>query len=100
MKRLTAVLMSVALASCNIPGELSPDQQQSLASALATTCPFVQALKPLVQGNSGALTAWWVMEQYCPPNAPPTHVAQVLATIAAAVTLRPYIQRAHLSHAN
>ena len=87
------LLMSLGLASCSMTGELNPSTQAQLNTALAATCPWM-ALHPLLPINwpAGARTAFYVMESACPPNYPPTNVAQILAIIAAATTLRPYIR--------
>ena len=95
MRRMILTLLTCfSLAACNVAGELDPSTQEKLANALRVTCPFVEPLKTVTaNAPEGVHTALFVMEAHCPPNSPPTNVYAILAVIAAAVTLRPYIHR-------
>ena len=96
MLKLASLAGALALAVAGLAGcaggVLSPTATADIQTALSTACPIVAAASA-IKLNKTEAAALNTLKLACPPNAPPTNEAVVIADIVQAYTLlKPLIK--------
>src|ERR1700744_1828096 len=89
--------LAVALLAGCASGQLTPQAQADIQTALDDICPTATALQPAAVAafNSNVKTAYSAILLACPPNPPPTNPIVIGIDILDAVQIAaPYIKKA------
>jgi hypothetical protein len=90
-----ACALSIGLAGC-AGGQLSPQAQADIQTALNDVCPTMTALQPSVVAtfNGNVKTAYNAVLMACPPNPPPTNPVVIGIDVLDAIQIiQPYLRK-------